>query len=63
LFAGQDPWHYWQAVSAGYTELAASGHSLWQLACGVGEAVATVVLGIVSVRLLGTKFDRSVVAS
>jgi multisubunit Na+/H+ antiporter MnhB subunit len=55
LFAGQDLWHYWQAISAGYTEWATSGQGLWMLACGVGELIATVVLVAAAVRLLGSK--------
>jgi hypothetical protein len=55
LFAGQDLWHYWQAVSAGYTEWATSGQGMWMLACGVGELIATVALVAIAVRLLGSK--------
>jgi hypothetical protein len=58
LFAGQDLWHYWEAISAGYTEWAASGQGLWMLTCGVAEAAVSVALIVATVRLLGTKLQR-----
>jgi hypothetical protein len=61
-YAGQDLWHYWQALSAGYTEWATSGQGVWMLTCGVAEAAGIVVLLFVGVRLLGPKFVRSVAA-
>jgi hypothetical protein len=63
LYAIQDLWHYWQNLSAGYTEWARSGQGWWQLTCGIGETVAVMVLLIVSCRLLGTKLVRSVTSS
>ncbi|MGH2580944.1 MAG: hypothetical protein ACRDGP_08880 [Actinomycetota bacterium] len=62
-YAIQDLWHYWQDLSAGYTAWAASGQGWWQLTCGVAEAIATVMLMIVSGRLLGTKLARGVATS
>jgi hypothetical protein len=55
LFAGQDLWHYWQAISAGYLEWARTGQGLWMLTCGVGEAIGAVLLLIAAVRFLGSK--------
>jgi hypothetical protein len=55
LFAGQDLWHYWQAISRGWTEWAASGQGLWQLTCGLAEVAATAALVVLGVRLLGSK--------
>jgi multisubunit Na+/H+ antiporter MnhB subunit len=60
LFAGQDLWHYWQAISAGFSEWATSGQGLWMLACGVGELFATIVLVAAAVRLLGARPIRPI---
>ena len=58
-YSGQDLLHYWSAISKGYTEYARSQEGLWTLTCGLGEAVASITLAIMSARVLGTKFQRS----
>jgi hypothetical protein len=55
LYAGQDIWHYWQAISFGYMEWARSSQGLWMLTCGIVEVVATVILLVVAARALGSK--------
>jgi hypothetical protein len=62
-FAIQDLWHYWQNLSAGYTEWATSGQGWWQLTCGIAETAALIGLLTASALLLGTRFERSVVTS
>ena len=58
LFAGQDLWHYWQAISAGYLEWATSGQGLWMLACGASEAVVTIGLIVAAAKFLGGERQR-----
>jgi hypothetical protein len=55
LYAGQDLWHYWQAISRGSMEWARSGQGLWMLTCGFAEVVATAVVLGVAARALGSK--------
>ena len=55
LYAGQDLWHYAQAISWGELEWARSGQGLWMLTCGIAEALATVILFLSCARLLGSK--------
>jgi len=55
LFAGQDLWHYWQAITAGYTEWAVSSQGWWMLTCGLVEVVAGVALAMLAVRFLGSR--------
>jgi len=60
LFAGQDLWHYGQAVTTPWLhEWARSSQGLWQLTCGVAEIAATVALLIAGVHLLGTRLTNS----
>ena len=59
-YAGQDLKHYWDNLSAGYTEWAFhTSQGWWQLTSGIVEAAATVGLLILAARLLGTKFVRT----
>jgi hypothetical protein len=52
-YAGQDLWHYWQAISAGYSEWIRSSQGLWMLTCGVSEAALAVAFIVSAAKCLG----------
>jgi hypothetical protein len=54
-YAGQDLWHYWQAISSGYMEWARSSQGLWMLTCGIAEVAGTLILLGVAAQALGSK--------
>jgi hypothetical protein len=58
-YAGQDLRGYWENLSAGYTQWAVTAQGWLKLASGIAEAAATVGLLILTSRLLGTKFMRT----
>jgi hypothetical protein len=58
--AAQDLWGYHRAVTQRWTAWAISEQSLLQLAGGIGKLLATVSLLVMSDRLLGRKFSRSI---
>ena len=62
-YAYQDLRGYGENLSAGYTQWAVTSQGWLKLTSGLFEAAACVVLLILAVRLLGTKFQRSAVSS
>jgi hypothetical protein len=58
-YAYQDLRGYLENLSAGYTGWAVTSQGWWKLTSGVIEATACVPLLILAVRLLGTKFVRT----